>query len=477
MIQLRGYQDNATNAIRQAYLSGNRAPLLVLPTGGGKTVIFTYIAATSSGRGKRVLILVHRIELLRQTSQALHKFSIPHGLVNPSFTPNLSHSVQVASVQTLIRRLDRFWEPNLVIIDEAHHAVASTYRKVMEKWPKALVLGVTATPVRGDGVGLGYESGGIFDRMILGPSVSELISLGYLVKPVVYGPTDRIDLSGVKIVRGDYDQKELERRIDKPMITGNAIDHYRRICPGVPCVVFCTSVSHAEHVASQFKAAGFRAASVDGSMDDNTRKSLLAGLGNGNIQVITSCDLIGEGVDIPAVGCAILLRPTQSVGLYIQQVGRALRPCEGKDRAVILDHAGNVLLHGMPDEDREWSLDGEPKRKSNARSSSASPYKSASVMQCDSCGAIHQKARSCPICGHVHPVPEQDIQYVDGELEQLTPEMMNEIRRQKRMEVSEAQTIDDLRKIAKERGYKAGWIRHQWSLKKARESVPNGVVK
>lgn len=454
MLALRDYQLKGVNDIRNVYAAGQRAPLYVLPTGGGKTVVFSWIAANTSARGKRTLILVHRIELIRQTSAALSKNSVRHGMINPAYTPDPLAPVQVASVQTLVRRLPKLRKDfDLIVIDEAHHATAGTWRKIIEAIPNARILGVTATPIRSDGTGLGQICGGIFDELIEGPQVPDLINGGYLVPPVIYAPRERLDLTGVKMKYGDYDQGQLSERVDKPNITGNAVEHYIKLCKGVPAVAFCVSVKHAEHVAEQFRAAGFRAYAVDGAMNDDDRKRILAGLGNGTVDVVTSCDLISEGTDIPAIGAAILLRPTHSTGLYIQQVGRALRPCAGKDRAIILDHVGNVITHGLPDELRQWSLEGESDRKKKKKQEAE-----VKVFQCINCYAIHAPAPFCPQCGHVYPVKsKQGPEVVDGELAVITAMHAEQIRRARATEVGRAKTLDDLKKIEKQRGYKSGW--------------------
>jgi superfamily II DNA or RNA helicase len=236
MVTLRDYQAKAVNDIRTAYQYGRRAPLFVLPTGGGKTVLFTYIAQNAAERGKRVLILVHRVELLRQTSKALRGFGVRHGLINPQYTPEYTAPVQVASVQTIINRIGKMpFTPDLIIIDEAHHATASTWRKVINAYPKARLLGVTATPVRSDGTGLGIDAGGMFDTLIEGPSTRALMDMGYLVEPTIYAPKDRLDLSGVRTKMGDYDKKQLGELMDKPRITGDAVAHYKRRCPCRAC--------------------------------------------------------------------------------------------------------------------------------------------------------------------------------------------------------------------------------------------------
>lgn len=463
MLSLRYYQQDAVGAIRNSYQSGYRAPLLVLPTGGGKTVVFSYIAATSQSKGNRVLILVHRVELLRQTSAKLAEAGVYHGLISPKYTPNLHAPVQVASVQTLIKRLDKIQPPDLIIIDEAHHAIAGSWRTVINAFPNARVLGVTATPCRGDGTGLGQEAGGVFDDIVIGPQVPELIQGGFLVKPIIYAPREKLDLTSVKITRGDYDIKQVEDLVDKPTITGDAVKHYMRICPGAPAVVFCVSVAHAQHVAEEFRKSGFRAYHADGTLDDDMRARILNGLGNGTVDVVTSCDLISEGTDIPAIGCAILLRPTQSLGLYIQQVGRALRTADGKRHAYILDHVGNVLTHGLPDEHREWTLEGERRRKKSKKDQEPT----IRVTQCEKCYSIHEPAPQCPSCGYVYPVKDTVPQQVDGELIEVDP---SKLRRQKITEVAKARTREELERIAQERGYKAGWVNHMIASREKKNS-------
>jgi len=453
MLKLREYQQFGVDKIRQSYIDGMKSPLFVLATGGGKTVIFCHIAHQTSLRGKRVLILVHRVELLRQTSKSLTKSGVKHGLINPKYTPDLFASVQVASVQTLVRRLDRIETPDLIIIDEAHHANAGSWKKIIEAYPNAKILGVTATPCRGDGRGLGINAGGVFDALIEGPSIGELIDENHLVAPIVYAPLKQIDLSDVKIVRGDYDTTQISTIVDKPKITGDAVQHYMKLCPGAPAVAFCVSVKHAENVAEEFRLKGYRAYSVNGEMDDDIRTRILDGLGNGTVDVVTSCDLISEGTDIPAIGCAILLRPTNSTGLYLQQVGRALRTSNGKEHAIILDHVGNVLNHGMPDAVREWTLEGKKKRRKKA----LDDEENIRVQQCQECFMVHEPAPKCPSCGFIAPVRESIPDKVDGELTKITSEQKKIIKKERSREVSKARTMTELIEIQKERGYKNGW--------------------
>ncbi len=459
--RLRRYQEDGVHQLRLAYMRGKRAPLFVLPTGGGKTAVFSYIAQSAAARGRKITILVHRHELLMQASRSLERLSVSHGVISPKFIQS-SSPVQVASVQTLVRRLDKVSAPDLIVIDEAHHATAGTYKKIFEAFPSSQLLGVTATPIRTDG--RGFED--VFDEIVVGPSISELIEQNHLVKPVVYAPPIGIDLTGVKKKMGDYDKSELNNRIDKPSITGSAVEHYSRLCRGEPAIAFCVSVAHAKHVADQFRCSGFRAASVDGSMRDSDRQAAIDGLANGNYQVLTSADLIGEGLDIPKVAAAILLRPTHSLALYLQQVGRALRPYPGKTEAIILDHVGNVVRHGFPDDDRDWSLEGT---KGNSKKKSHD--KIVRVSQCEQCYFVYETGpEKCPSCGHANPVKERKIEEKTGELKKLEREQIEAARRQHRREQGQARTLEELQELAKKTGKSPGWAWHVWNSRAKRRA-------
>ncbi len=465
-IKLRPYQEKSVEDIRKSYLSNRRAPLLVAPTGSGKTVVFSFIAGSSSKRNKRVLILVNRIELIRQTSQKLIEFNVPHGIINPKYSPDYSKSVQLASVMTLNNRLSKIYHPDVIIIDECHGSPAASYKKVLEYFPAALKLGVTATPIRLDGKGLGVEAGGIFDDLIPGPTIKELTKLGYLVPCQVYTAKKAIDLINIKIKQGDYDRSALSDLLNKRHITGQAIAHYKQLCDGKPAVVFCSDIKHAESVAEDFANAGYRAFSVDGTMDDATRKNILDGLTTGAVQVVTSVDLISQGTDIPAIECAILLRPTKSTGLYIQQVGRSLRLSPGKTKAIILDHVGNVLRHGMPDEDREWSLEGaERKRGGNGEAS-------ISVSICKSCYAAYPPQIGCPYCGHVEPVKERKQEVVEGELVMVSEEHAAFLKEQKKVMIGSAKTLAELQDVGKQLGYDGRWAYMIWKSRQVKKGQP-----
>ena len=447
MIQLREYQQCAVDQIRSAYAGGFRAPLLVSPCASGKTIVFAHVAQGAQAKGNRVIILAHRQELLRQIGAALSQFSVPHGFIVAGRRPEPWHHTQVASVQSLVRRMGKIKAPDLIICDEAHHAVAGTYRKIFAMWPSARILGVTATPSRLDGSGLRE----IFDTMVIGPTVQELIDQQFLSPPVYYAPAHGPDVSKVHIVAGDFRRDELDAAIDRPTITGNAVEHYTRLCAGVPAIVFCASIKHAEHVTAEFKSAGYRAEMIDGKLDDKSRAARTEGLATGRVQVLVSVDVISEGYDVPTVTAAILLRPTASLNVFIQQVGRALRLAPGKQNAIILDHSGNTLRHGLIEESRGWSLDSKPRRSRKSEPT-------IRCVQCPKCFRVCAPVPVCPGCGHVFEVKSRQIDEVDGKLEQITAASI--AARQARREIGMATGREALMAIARRRGYAPGWVHY-----------------
>lgn len=460
VMRLRHYQHEAIEGVRQLFKTLSSA-LLVLATGAGKTVVFSSIAKSAAAKGKRVLILAHRDTLIRQASEKLTAYGVDHGIMMPSFTPAPYKLVQVASVQTLVRRLDKIKHKfDLIIIDEAHLSAAKSYMTCIEALAGNKVLGVTGSPCRLDGKGLGRHVGGLFDEMFIGISIKDLIAQGFLVKPAVFAPAERVDLTGIKMVGGDYDTHALADLMDKPKITGSAIAQYQSICPGVPAVAWCANVAHAEHVAAEFNAAGIPALMLSGEASSSDRSKALRDLSSGKIKVITFAMLLVEGVDCPAIGAVILLRPTMSLASLLQVIGRGLRPIyadgmpldtvdermaaidagpKGR-RCFVLDHAGLTFTHGFADEIREWSLDGMRKKKKSKKDAAD---KDTAIKQCEKCYFVHDPAPECPCCGYVYPVraagkPET----VDGELKEITEEIRATM--EKRRSQGKIQTVEDL---------------------------------
>lgn len=462
MIHLRPYQQAALDGLTSAFRAGRRAPLLVLPTGGGKTVAFCYMARGAAAKGNRVYILVHREELVQQVSDTLKAFNVGHTFIAAGRYYDPRRMVQVCSVMSLARRLGRVPAPDLIIADEAHHAVAGSWRKVAAAYPQARVVGVTATPQRLDGRGLGD----VFDHMVVGPSVSELTELGALCRYRLFAPVG-IDTRGLHTVAGDFNRQELARVADRPSVTGNAVDHYRRLAPGRRAVAFCAGVAHAKNVAEEFQRAGFEAGTLHGGMAADLRADLVNKFRAGIVQVLTSVDVVSEGFDLPAIEVAISLRPTQSLIVWLQQVGRALRPHPGKDYALILDHAGNTERHGLPDDERDWSLEGAKRRKGPGQQAPRIPTRT-----CPKCFAVYQASvRTCTHvwpdgtpCGQVFAVDEAMPDQKDGELVEVdTAAVKKDFLRRR----AAAQTMEQLVEFAKAEGYKqpVAWAQKWHSIR------------
>lgn len=527
MIVLRDYQrtilNNPTIIAILHWLEGKREkpehtrPVVVAPTGSGKTAMFSAIANYVKGRRLRVLILVHRREIMRQTVASVHRLGVSCGQI-ASGRPMTSDLVQVAMVGTIVRRLDRVLRPDIILTDECHHTPSPTYRKIHKYWSTVPVLGWTATPTRLDGEGLGSD----YDSMILGPSIAKLVDDGWLSVPVLYRPPYEITAK-YHVTRGDFDVKEQEQTYDVKTdkgrkIVGDVIAHYRKHMDGQPVIVSCVSVAHAKLMADVFAQAGYRARPVWGDMNDTDRDSALAGLGDGSVQVVTFDSLIGEGVDIPAVAGVIMLRRTLSLGLYLQIVGRALRPIyadgfdlttiEGrraaqlagpKPRAIILDHAGNYHIHGHVLADRVWSLD------SQKRGAKAQP--APTTTSCPRCyGVWPGKPKECPNCGwefkEAAARAAPDIHVIAGELIAAGIDAENansaaafvsaalrvDAKTRQKMLMGKAFSLmvdgdkgfDQLTTLAASVGYKNGWTMRAWErasekmkkpIKKAGETV------
>lgn len=447
---LRPYQSQSVADIADAFRRHRRV-LFVLPTGGGKSLIFSHVAKRAALKGNRTVILVHRVELLDQTSRTLDSLGVPHGLIAAGRSLNLSAQVQVASVQTLAARIGKL-PPDLFrfcVIDEAHHSTSQTWTKILEHFQDMKVLGVTATPCRSDGRGLNE----VFDEIVLGPSPACLTDNGYLAPARVFCPDVGLDTAGLRTRMGDFDLRGFDQQAGELQIMGGVVEHFQRYIGEGTCITFCCSVAHAAHQAEAYRAHGIPAASIDGTMSTAERRQLLADLGTGRLRVLTSCALIGEGVDVPSVTGCQFLRPTKSLSLHLQMVGRALRPQPGKT-AILLDHVGNMTRPGLGHhlEERQWTLEGAPKSDKRA---------APSVKECPQCAAgLPSHARVCPECGYVFPVQEREIVHVKGELRELTGEDL--ARHRARRAQGKARTYEELVAIGLERGMKSpgAWARH-----------------
>lgn len=443
---LRPYQAQLKADIHAAWQAGARNVLAVAATGAGKT---TVMASIMREERKPCVVIAHRQELVSQMSLALARHGVRHRVIGQSATIRMcvqlhmtdlgvsyydatAHTA-VAGVDTLVRMKPDAWHRNvsLWLVDEGHHALGATeatankWGKATYMFPNARGLLVTATPMRADGKGLGRHADGIADVMVLAPSMSELMEMGYLSRYRIFAPPSDIDLSQVTVsAGGDYSPEPLRAAVHRSHIHGDVVDHYLRIAAGKRGLTFTVDVESAVELATAFRAAGVRAEAVSGKTPDNVRYKILQQLARGDVLQVCSCDIIGEGLDIPAVEAISMARPTQSYGLYVQQLGRGLRPKPDGGHAIILDHVNNVLRHGLPDAPRVWTLDRRERR------SSGTGEATVMIRICPACAGAYERVRtSCPYCG-VTPTPSNRgaPEFVDGDLSELTPEALARMR-------------------------------------------------
>ena len=428
IIKLRPYQQKLIEDIRTSAVSGHKAVVAVLGCGGGKSVIQAEIARSATNKGNRVLFLVHRTELCEQITRTFTAQGVDMELCS------------VSMVQTVSRHIDRIQPPELIITDEAHHSTASTYKKIYSAFPDALRLGFTATPCRLGSGGLGE----VYDNLITSVSTKWLIDNHYL-SPYKYYSVKLADTSGLHVKAGEYKADEVAELMQSKEIYGETVKQWERLAKNKKTIVYCASVEASEMTADEFRTAGYTSYSLDGSTDKNERKSVMERFRNGEITVLCNCDLFGEGLDVPDCECTVLLRPTQSLTLYIQQSMRSMRYMPDKT-AIIIDHVGNCYLHGLPDDDREWTLEVKQKQANTVK-----------IRECPVCYAVYPpKLKRCPYCGYmaVKEIQRKDKDIIDIDLVEL--KRQDDIRNMKYADLT-AESWSDVERIRKARGYKIQW--------------------
>lgn len=460
----RPYQLAGIDEARRLIGAGIRRVLLVLATGGGKTVVAALVAHGAVEKGKRVLFIGPRREIIAQAFWKLVEAGVPEhacGVVmadgviphvhtrQPYNARRPNAPVQVASIQTLMNR--RLPPADVVFVDEAHHATSATWAKIIDHYTQsgARVVGLTATPCRADGAGLSK----VFDHLHIIASFSDLAATGHLVTPRVFTTPHAPDLSKVKLnAQGEYDQKEAAAVMRDRALVGDIVEHWKRHADGRSSAVFAASVEHSVELRDAFRAAGVAAEHIDGTTESEERDAILARLNRGEIQVATNYGVLSEGWDCPRVKCVVIARPTKSLSLYLQMAGRGLRPWQDVS-AILLDHAGVVHEHGFPSDDREWSLDGRVKRKA-----------AVAVRTCPECyAALPGGTPVCSECGFVFPVEgrESSLEQVDGELVEAVAGAGVAAVKPPKMEERLAFYAGVLVQAARA-GRKVGWARHRY---------------
>ena len=422
---LRPYQHANKESLRARFRAGERRVIYQLSTGGGKSVVACNMISGARHLGHTVAVIVHRRELVSQFEAHLQAAGV--------------EGVTVHMAQTLTRRLDRVPAPRFAVVDECQHAAAATWRRIIEAWPDSWVLGLTATPARLDGRGLGE----LFQGMVCGPSMRELIRDGYLARYRLFAPPAP-DTTALRKRAGDYTSETLSAVFDRPGIVGDVVETYLRLGEGRQFVAFGVTVAHAENIAAGFQKRGVACEVLHGDMSAAERDSIVSRVKSGALQGIATCDIVSEGFDVPAIGCVILASKTASIVRYLQRVGRGLRP-NGGEEAVILDHGGNVFVHGMPDMAREWSIDGVVKRPA--------AESEVSIRHCGQCFAVYElPAAACPYCGAVPTTKARTLAIRKGELVEI-PYWETATAR-------DATTPADLLAFARAKGHKPGWAVH-----------------
>lgn len=466
--QLRPYQERLFNAVRYAYMDGKRRIIIQLPTGGGKSILFSKFISGANDKQKGVLFLVHRRELIKQASDHLSNEDVSHGIIMANVLPDKMQRTQLASVQTLWSRCFKrglIPVPNaeLVVIDECHHATSKTFEEILKYYNHALVIGVTATPTRQDGKPLGDY----FEYMVLADDhdcgVRSLMDQGYLCEARYMVPSVP-DLEGVMVRRGDYVENQLSEVMDKAKLVGNIIEHYKKYAGNRKAIVFAVNVAHSEHIVNEFNRAGIRAAHIDGKTKLIKREKIIEQYTNGEFQVLSNCEVFTEGFDMPDVDAVILARPTKSLRMYLQMVGRGLRTKPGGGDCMILDHSGNVLRHGPVDQEHEWSLDEEVKPRVEKKTEKKTEKgKKEKEYICGTCGAVFSGTSLCPLCGSELPRTAIDVDTARGELVGIEP---------KKKEKAEKWTMAQKREwwsmfleYARRKGYQRGWASHKYKEK------------
>lgn len=458
-LDLRPYQSDIIDQTRNA-LRSHHSVLIQAPTGSGKTALAAHMIARAAERGRRAWFVCHRDFLLTQTAAAFDMAGVKYGYISANREFNPYHHVQIASIDTLRRRFGRLLPPDLIVWDECHHLAARSWSAVAKWAGISRHVGLSATPARLDGRGLGA----FFGSMVRGPSVAWLIERGFLSAYRAFAP-GRPDLSGIPKRAGDYATTELAEVMDTAQIAGNIVGQYRSRALGKKAIYYAVSIEHSRHIAEAFCRSGIAAEHLDGNSSLVERADAARRLASGEVAVLTNVELFGEGFDLSALAgeatieCVGLCRPTQSLALHLQQVGRALRPKD--EPAIILDHAGNLMRHGLPDDEREWSLDGI--RRATKDRDVGPP-----VRMCDACyGVFSATTRICPYCGVQAALTPREVEEIQADLVEADRELLKAARQR---EVQRARTLEDLIAIGKARGYRDGWAYHRWAGRTARQA-------
>lgn len=448
-IKLRDYQQNVVNGVYKCWQNGKRVVALVMGTGLGKSVCMSSIVLDFKNQHRNVAVIAHRNELVSQMSCHLARAGIVHRVIASKTTVaqitrkhralfgksfiSPTELTAVVGIDTLISRYEslRAWaqQISLWIIDEYHHCTRyNKWGKGVQLFENAYGLGASATPNRADGQGLGRHADGYTDDMVIGPSMRWSIEHGFLADYEIVCPKSDLKVDDSEVsANGDWSNQTLRKAAKKSKIVGDVVQNYIKYAPGRQAIVFATDVETADEISKDFNEHNIKAVSLNGNSQAAYREQSLELFAKSEIQVLVNVDLFDEGLDINGCDVVIMARPTASLGKYLQQVGRALRPAPGKT-ALIIDHVSNVIRHGLPDIPREWTLDRRQKKSKQTKDPDE-----IELTVCKNCLKPYEKFRTvCPYCGHEKPLPEprsRSIEMVEGDLILLDKEALERMRR------------------------------------------------
>lgn len=443
-MQLRRYQLDILADIQKAWDKGKKKVVAQLSTGGGKTVLFAHLASNFAAKGQTTMILAHREELVMQAKSkvlAVLPEGSEVGVIKSGVDPNYDLPIQIASVQTLLNRLDLVATPDLLVIDECHHSKSDGYLKILQWCANSLVLGVSATPIRLDKKGFDDT----FDCIINGITTKELIQEGHLSRYKLFADPTPMVTGSAKIISGDYNTADLAENNNALMLAGNVVKSYERHAGDLSCIIFGLNIEHSIRISEAFGEAGYIAAHLDGSMRSSDRREILMQFARKEIQILTNCALFDEGLDIPGIEAVIIAKPTKSLSRYLQMLGRGLRPAKDKEFAVLIDHTNNWVEHGLPCEERIWTLEAPPPRL-------------LEKLEVDENGQVVAVALEPDVNPDIEENLELALELPAPKLVEITAEGFD---------LSEAnRKITQLLSTANDRGYKKGWVLHRLAEKK-----------
>jgi len=453
MITLRPYQEESICALRDSFKEFRRL-LYVAPTGSGKGIVIAFMIENAIKKGKRVILQCHRRILTTQLSNTLKKVGVEHGFIAAGYKYDPKPMCHIAIVNTLSRRMDKVARPDFLIIDEAHISGGQT-EKILKWVEDAFVVGVTASPCKLSGKGLGDH----YTKMVKGKSVAWLIENKFLSEYKYYAPASQINLKGIRTKNGDYDVHQIEAEVMKPKLVGDVVENYRKYADGKRTILFAPSIKASKEIVAAFNAAGIQAAHLDGETEDEIRTDAIKDFADGKILLLSNVAIMTEGFDLNnfcnsdvPIEAVILYTATKSLAKHLQCIGRALRP--KPTPAIIIDHGSGYKRFGLPDDEQKWTLADRPKKEAAQRT--------ISIRQCPKCYNVHFPAPVCDACGHIYEIKSRQIEKEAGEL--------TEIKRNNKRDEWRCKTLEDFIALGKARGYEHpyGWAKHKMRVRNVR---------